>query len=390
MLLSLGFILTLALILGGLLKQLKIPSLLGMILTGIILGPYVLDWIDGSILSISADLRKIALIVILIRAGLSLDIEDLKRVGRPAVLMCFIPATLEIIIIAYLSPKLLGITLLEGAILGTVIAAVSPAVVVPRMINLIEKGVGKKNSIPQLIMAGSSVDDIYVIVLFASFMNMYGGDSFHFVDLIKVPISIITGILLGIGLGYSLVKLFKHLHLRDTVKVMILFSVAFFVIALESILENYIPMSGLLAIMAIGASILSFYQPLAIRLKSKFAKIWVGAEIILFVLVGAAVDISYLSHAGFYSIIILGAGLVFRIMGVLISLIKTPLGWKERVFCSISYLPKATVQAAIGSIPLAEGVAAGNTILVMAVLAILLTAPIGAIGIDNTYKKLLD
>ncbi len=390
MLLSLGLILTLALILGGLLKKLNIPSLLGMILTGVILGPYVLDWIDTDILAISADLRKIALIVILIRAGLSLDIEDLKRVGRPAILMCFIPATLEIGIITWLAPRLLGISLLEGAILGTVIAAVSPAVVVPRMIHLIDRGIGKKNSIPQLIMAGASVDDIYVIVLFASFMNMYGGESFHFQDLIKVPVSIITGILLGIGLGYALVVLFKRLHVRDTVKVMILFSLAFFLIALEGFLEDYIPLSGLLAIMAMGASILSFYQPLALRLKNKFGKIWVGAEIILFVLVGAAVDISYISQAGFYSILILLAGLILRIIGVLISLIRTPLNWKEKIFCSISYLPKATVQAAIGSIPLAEGVAAGNTILVMAVLAILITAPIGAVGIDKGYKKLLD
>lgn len=390
MLLSLALIVTVALILGGLFTRLKIPSLLGMILTGIILGPFVLDLISGEILTISADLRKIALIVILIRAGLSLDIEDLKHVGRPAILLCFIPATLEILIITLLAPLILDITLLEASILGSVVAAVSPAVVVPRMIHLIDSGYGKKNSIPQLIMAGASVDDIYVIVLFASFMNMYSGSSFKAIDLIKVPISIITGIVIGVLLGYGLVLLFKKMHLRDTVKVMILFSVSFFVIAFESYMESVLPMSGLLAIMAIGASVLSFYEPIAKRLKSKFAKIWVGAEIILFVLVGAAVDISYIGQAGILTILLLLVGLLFRVIGVLLSLIRTPLSWREKLFCSISYLPKATVQAAIGSIPLSEGVAAGNTILVIAVLAILVTAPIGAIGIDNGYKKLLD
>jgi len=304
--------------------------------------------------------------------------------------MCFIPATLEIAIITWLAPGFLGISLIEAAILGCVIAAVSPAVVVPRMIHLIDKGYGKKNSVPQLIMAGASVDDIYVIVLFASFMNMYHGKSFNTVDLIKVPISILNGIALGVILGGILVFLFKKMHFRDTVKVMIIFSVSFFVIALESLISEVIPLSGLLTIMALSATILSLCEPVALRLKNKFAKIWVGAEIILFVLVGAAVDISYIGQIGIYSVLLLVIGLLFRVIGVMISLARTKLVWKERLFCSISYLPKATVQAAIGAIPLSEGVAAGNTILVIAVLAILVTVPLGAIGIDNGYKKLLE
>lgn len=390
MLLSLALILLVALVLNGLLTQLKLPGLLGMIATGIVLGPFVLDLIAPEILAISADLRELALIVILIRAGLSLDLKDLKKVGRPAILMCFVPATIEITAITLLAPLLLGISTIEAAILGAVVAAVSPAVVVPRMIDLIDKGYGKKHSIPQLVMAGASVDDIYVIVLFASFMDMYKGAGFNAGNLLRVPVSIVLGLLFGLGVGLVLVAIFKKLHLRDTVKVLIILSTAFVMIYLEDLLKPYLPISGLLAIMALGGTILATYNVLAYRLKQKFSKIWVGAEIILFVLVGAAVDITYIPQAGLGALLLIVLALAARMVGVAISVTATPLTPKERLFSAIAYLPKATVQAAIGSIPLTQGVEAGNTILVVAVLAIIITAPIGAIGIDKGYQHLLD
>lgn len=389
MLLSLSLILILGFSLSGIFNRLKLPGLMGMILTGILLGPYVLNWISNDILAISSDLREIALIIILTRAGLAIDLADLKRVGRPAILMCFIPATFELVAIVLLAPPLFGISVIEAAILGTVLAAVSPAVIVPRMLHLMEGGYGKDKSIPQLIMAGASVDDIYVIVLFTAFMGMYGGDGFSPVMLLKVPVSIVLGIALGITSGLIIVRIFKWLHIRDTIKVMIILSVAFLFVSLETFLKPYVPVSGLIAVMAMGATILETYEVLAKRLKGKFSKIWVGAEILLFVLVGAAVDIRYLSAAGFSAVILILAALVFRIVGVNLSLIKTPLNQNERLFCSIAYLPKATVQAAIGAIPLSAGVASGHLILTVAVLAIMITAPIGAIGIDLTYKKFL-
>lgn len=390
MLLSLALILLVALILNGLLTRLKLPGLLGMIATGIVLGPFVLDLIAPELLAISADLRKIALIIILLRAGLSLDLTDLRKVGRPAILMCFIPATLEIAAIIAIAPNLLHISYIEAAILGAVVAAVSPAVVVPRMIHLIDAGYGKKHSVPQLIMAGASVDDIYVIVLFTSFMDMYKGASFNLLTLLKVPLSILLGIGIGIIVALILVKIFQALHIRDTSKVLIILGTAFLLVYAEVLTENYLPFSSLLGIMAIGVTLLSVYQPLALRLKSKFSKIWVGAEILLFVLVGAAVDVSYIPKAGLGAILLVLAALLARMVGVAISVAGTSLTNKERLFSAIAYLPKATVQAAIGAIPLSQGVKAGNTILVVAVLAIILTAPIGAIGIDGSYKKLLE
>ncbi|HBR03873.1 MAG TPA: potassium transporter [Ruminiclostridium sp.] len=389
MLFSLALIMALGLTLSSLFTRLKLPGLMGMILTGIILGPYVLNLISPNILNISADLREIALIVILLRAGLSLDISDLKIVGRPAVLMCFVPATFELIAVVVLAPIFLHISYIEAAIMGAVLAAVSPAVVVPRMLALMEKGYGRDKSIPQLIMAGASVDDIYVIVLFTSFMGMYQGNEFSVLSLINVPVSVIIGLLVGILSGLLLVWLFKKLHVRDTVKVLIIMSVSFLFITIENVLKPYIPMSGLLAVMSLGGTILKTYEVLARRLLSKFSKIWVVSEIFLFVLVGAAVDIRYLSKAGILSVALILGALIFRIIGVNISLIKTKLNFKERLFCSLAYLPKATVQAAIGSIPLANGIKAGNTILTVAVLSIMITAPIGAIAIDNTYRKLL-
>ncbi|PKM54733.1 MAG: potassium transporter [Firmicutes bacterium HGW-Firmicutes-3] len=389
MLFSLSLILIIGFSLSGILNKLKIPGLMGMIFTGILLGPHMFNLISPDILNISSDLREIALIVILTRAGLSIDINDLKKVGRPAILMCFVPATLEIIAVTLLAPLLLDVTYLEAAIMGTVLAAVSPAVIVPRMLHLMESGYGKNKSIPQLIMAGASVDDIYVIVLFASLMGMYQGQRFSSTTLLNIPISIVIGSFLGIATGLILVEMFKFMHLRDTQKVLIILSASFIFVTLETFMKPYVPMSGLLAVMALGATILKTNEVTAKRLMGKFSKIWVGAEIMLFVLVGAAVDINALSGAGPKSILLVLGALVLRIVGVNLSLIKTKLNLKERLFCSIAYLPKATVQAAIGAIPLSAGVDAGNTILTVAVLAILITAPIGAIGIDYTHTKLL-
>jgi NhaP-type Na+/H+ or K+/H+ antiporter len=390
MLFSLSLILILGFSLSGIFNRLKIPGLLGMIITGIVLGPFALDLISSDILMISSDLRKIALIVILARAGLSLDLEDLKRVGRPAILMCFIPATLEILAIMLLGPSLMGLTLAESAILGAILAAVSPAVIVPRMLYLMESGYGKKNSIPHLILAGASVDDIYVIVLFTAFLGMFQGESFDAASLARVPVSIISGIALGIIFGFSLVRIFKILHIRDTIKVLILLSISFLFVSFEQFIEPYFPVSGLIAVMSMGATILKLYDVLAKRLMGKFSKIWVGAEILLFVLVGAAVNVTLIPKAGIFALILILGGLAGRMLGVFISLLKTSIPKKERLFCSIAYLPKATVQAAIGAIPLSMGIPSGDTILAVAVLSIMVTAPIGAFGIDLLHDKLLD
>ena len=389
MLLSLALILLVGFSLSGVLNKLKIPGLLGMIITGVVLGPYVLNLIDPTILAISSDLREIALIVILLRAGLSMDLKDLRKIGKPAILMCFIPASLEILTITILAPLLLGISYLEALIMGSVLAAVSPAVVVPRMIKLMDEGYGKDKSVPQLVMAGASVDDIYVIILFTAFIAMYQGAGFQAATLLSVPVSIISGILLGVMIGYILVKIFKAIHIRDTIKVLIILSVAFLIVGFQDMINTVLPISGLLAVMAMGGMILFKYPILAKRLTGKFAKIWVGAELILFVLVGAAVDISYLGDAGLNSVLLILVALCFRIFGVYLSLIMTKLNNKEKLFCAIAYLPKATVQAAIGALPLAAGVVSGHLILTVAVLAIMITAPLGAIGIDRSYKYLL-
>lgn len=389
MLFSLTLILIIGFSLSEVFQKLKLPGILGMLLTGIILGPFVLDFISKDILNISSELRQIALIVILTRAGLNLNIKDLKKVGRPAILMCFIPATFEIITITIFALILFNISYVEGAIMGCVLAAVSPAVVVPRMLNLIEKGYGKDKSIPQIIMAGSSVDDIFVIVLFTSFLGVYEGGSFDLLTLIDVPISIILGILLGVLAGVIVVKIFKRIHIRDTIKLLIILSISFAFVSLESLVKIYLPISGLLAVMALSCTILKQYDVLARRLSNKFSKLWVGFELFLFVLVGASVDITQLSSAGFVSIILILGALIFRFCGVFVCLYKTKLSIKEKLFCAISYMPKATVQAAIGSIPLASGVASGGTILAVAVMAIFITAPLGAIGVDMTYENLL-
>lgn len=389
MLTSLALIFLLGLILGSLFERLKLPKLLGMILTGIILGPYALNLLDASILFISADLRQLALVIILTRAGLALDIEDLKQVGRPAILMCFVPALFEIAGVLLLAPRLLGVSLLDAAIMGTVVAAVSPAVIVPRMLRLMEEGYGKSTSIPQLIMAGASVDDIFVIVLFTAFTSLAAGGSFTPMTLVQIPISIILGAIVGALGGVGLSLLFRKVHMRDSAKTLILLSVAFLLIALEEMLEGIIPLSGLLAIMSMGAVLLRQNKSVAKRLSAKFSKLWVGAEVLLFVLVGATVDLQYAISAGVLSVVLIVGAILFRMAGVFVALLKTRLSMKERLFCMIAYCPKATVQAAIGAIPLTMGLGCGQIVLTVAVLAIILTAPLGALGIDLCYDKLL-
>lgn len=389
MLFSLALIFLLGMILGSLFKKLKLPALLGMLLTGILLGPHFFNLLDSSILNISADLRQIALIIILTRAGLNLDIQDLKKVGRPAFFMCFIPATLEIIGMIILASYLFKLSFLDSAILGTVIAAVSPAVIVPKMLKLMEEGYGKKNSIPQLIMAGASVDDIFVIVLFTVFTGLATTGALSFAEFIKIPTSIILGLLAGAILGKILALFFEKIHLRDSNKVIILLSIAFLLVTLEKSITGVIGFSGLLAIMAMGGTIKKFRKEVAIRLSNKFSKLWIASELILFVLVGASVNINYLSSTGILAIILILGVLIFRMFGVFISLLGTPLDRKERLFSMIAYCPKATVQAAIGSIPLAMGLPCGELILSIAVLSILTTAPLASFAIDLTYKKLL-
>ena len=367
MLTSLALIFLLGLLLGSIFIKLRLPALLGMILTGIILGPYSLNLLDSSILNISSSLRQLALVIILTRAGLSLNIEDLKKVGRPAILMCFLPATVEILGTVLIAPKFFNVTIIEAAILGSVLAAVSPAVIVPRMIKLIETKKGTDKSIPQLVMAGASVDDVFVIVLFTSFLNFEKGGNFSATALLQVPFAILTGIIIGYLISLILIKFFKTFHMRDSIKIVILLSVAFLLLELEIYLSRFIPFSALISIMSIGIGILKNYEVLAKRISSKFSKLWVAAEILLFVLV-----------------------LIFRMFGVFLCLIGSNLNKKEKLFTMFAYTPKATVQAAIGGIPLAMGLNCGNLVLTIAVLAILITAPLGALAIDNTYKKFLN
>jgi len=390
MLFSISIITLTALLLSQLFIKLKLPGIIGMLLSGIILGPFVLDLIDPSILSLSTDLRQIALIVILIRAGLSLDLEDLKKVGRPALLLSFIPATIEMVAVIIFAPLFFGISYLDAAIMGAIIAAVSPAVVVPRMIKLMESGYGKEKKIPQLIMAGASIDDVYVIVIFTSLIQVYQGSTVSLLTFLFIPISIILGIFLGILSGLVLSSFFKKFHMRDTIKVLIIFIIGFLFIVLEKTISGFLPISGLVGIMALGGTILKKHMVLAKRLVGKFEKIWVIAEIMLFVLVGAAVDISVIANVGLFALLLIVISMIFRMVGVFISLIRSRLNAKEKLFVGISYSPKATVQAAIGAIPLSLGISSGNLILTVAVLAIIITAPFGAILMDKTYKKLLE
>ena len=395
MLSSLSLIFLVGLAMGAICQRLKLPRIIGMLVTGIILGPYVLDLLDPSILSISADLRKIALIIILIKAGLSLDISDLKKAGRSAILMSFIPATFEIIGYVIFAPVLLKINRVEAAVMGAVLAAVSPAVVVPRMVSLIEQKYGTQKAIPQMIMAGASCDDIFVIVLFTTFLSMVQGGQVNIINFINIPVSIILGILLGAVTGYAMYLFFetayarKH-YVRNSMKVIIVLGVSFLLVSIEIWLEGKISVSGLLAVVSMACVIkMKSTTLVSKRLSEKFGKLWLAAEVMLFVLVGAVVDIRYTLSAGIFAVFMIIIALIFRAVGVLICTVGTNLTWKERAFCVIAYLPKATVQAAIGSVPLAAGLPCGRLVLSVAVLAIIITAPLGAIGIDSTYKKIL-
>jgi len=389
MLFSFALIFLSGIILGSIFNRLKLPQLIGMLLTGIILGPYLLNLLDPKILSISADLRQIALIIILTRAGLNLDINDLKKVGRPAVLMCFVPATFEILGMIIFAPKFLGLGLLDSAILGTVIAAVSPAVIVPKMLKLMEEGYGADRSIPQMIMAGASVDDVFVIVLFTSFIGLASTGSFSMLNLIKIPTSIFFGISVGFLCAILLIYLFKKIHMRDSLKVIIILNISFLLVTFEHSLTGIIGFSGLLAIMSIGTGIQAKNTMLSKRMSIKYSKLWITAEVMLFVLVGATVNIKYALGASIPAILLIITVLIFRMAGVFLCLVGTSLSYRERLFCMIAYCPKATVQAAIGSIPLSMGLPSGNIILTVAVLSILITAPLGAFAIDISYKKLL-
>lgn len=389
MLKSIAFILLLGMFLGWVCKKIKFPSLFGMIITGIILGPYALDLIDSSILSISSELRRIALIIILIRAGLSLNISDLKKVGRPAVLMCFLPACFEMLGMIILAPWLLGVSELEAAIMGAVVGAVSPAVIVPKMLKLMEEGYGTNHGIPQLILAGASVDDVFVIVMFSTFTGLAQGAGASAKSFINIPVSIIVGIAAGFIAGFVLARFFQKLHMRDTVKVIILLSLAFIMVSFEDGYSEIIPFASLIAVMSMGIALQRNREVVAVRLSSKFNKLWVAAEVLLFVLVGATVDLNSAFTAGFGAVILIFGVLVFRMFGVFVCLLRTKLNIGERLFCMLAYMPKATVQAAIGGLPLAMGLSCGNIVLTVSVLAILITAPLGAFAIDLTYKKLL-
>ena len=389
MLTSIALILLSGLFFSFIFTKMKLPGLLGMILVGIALGPHAMNLIDTSILNISADLRQIALVIILTRAGLSLNLTDLKKIGRPAVLMCFVPALVEMVGTIIFAPMLLGITHLEAAIMGSVIAAVSPAVVVPRMIKLIDEGYGKDKSIPQLILAGASVDDVFVIVVFTVLTAFASTGEITGTSFLQIPLSIILGFLLGVIVGLCLVSFFRKVHIRDSVKVMIILSISFLLLELENRLEGIIPVSGLLAIMSMGITLNQKYDVLSKRISIKYNKLWLCAEVFLFVLVGIAVDIKYAFAAGAASVVVVMLALVFRMTGVFLSLVKTDLNKKERLFCMLSYTPKATVQAAIGTIPLAMGLDCGSIVLTVAVISILITAPFGAICIDKLYKSML-
>ena len=389
MLLSIALILLVGMSMGWFCRKMKLPGLLGMLATGIVLGPYVLDLLDPSILGISAELRKIALIIILTRAGLGLDLSGLKKIGRPAVLMCFVPASFELFGMLLLAPKLMGLSILEAAVMGAVLAAVSPAVVVPRMVKLMDEGYGVKEGIPQLILAGASVDDVYVIVLFSTFTGMMQGTGASAIRFINIPVSILLGIAIGLGIGVLLAYFFQKIHMRDTSKVLIILSISFLLVVLEDYLATPITFSALIAVMFIGIGLQRKREVVAKRLSAKYGKLWVAAEVFLFVLVGATVNIDYIGKVGIKALIVIAGALVFRMFGVLVCLLGTEIKGKERMFTMLAYTPKATVQAAIGGIPLSLGFACGESVLAVSVLAIVLTAPLGAFAIGLTYKKIL-
>ncbi len=395
MLTSLSLIFLVGLAMAFICRKIKLPRIIGMLITGIIIGPYVLDFLDPKILGISSELRQMALIIILIKAGLSLNISDLKKVGRPAVLMSFLPALFEIGAFVAFAPAMLHVTVLEAAIIGAVLGAVSPAVVVPRMVSLMEEGYGTDKQIPQLILAGASLDDVFVIVLFSTFVGMAQGGSASIGDFVNIPVSILLGILIGAIFGFIVSRLFELAHshgdsIRQSLKVIITLGAAFLLMSIETWLENIVSVSGLLAVMSMACVVqMKTRKEVSNDLSAKYGRLWLAAEVILFVLVGAAVDIRYTLEAGVAALLMIIIALLFRSLGVIICLIGTKLNRKEKLYCVIAYLPKATVQAAIGSVPLSLGLACGKTVLSVAVLSILVTAPLGAMGMDLSYKKLL-
>ena len=385
----------LGLAMAALCQRIKIPRIIGMLITGILLGPCVLNWLSDSVLGISSELRQMALIIILLKVGLSLNLADLKKVGRPALMMSCVPASFEILAFVIFAPSILHISRVEAAVMGAVLSAVSPAVVIPRMVQLMETKYGTDQRIPQMIMAGASCDDIFVIVLFSTFTNMAQGGSAHVADFINIPVSIFSGIALGAVSGYGLSRFFetayaKEQYVRNSMKVILILGMSFFLMSVETWLKGKISVSGLLAVVSMAAVIRIKCVPgVSKRLSEKFGKLWIAAEVILFVLVGAAVDIRYTMQAGITAVLMIFVGLMFRAAGVSLCMLGTKLNKKERLFCVIAYLPKATVQAAIGSVPLAMGLPCGQIVLSVAVLAILITAPLGAAGMDLTYDKLL-
>lgn len=395
MLTSFALIFLVGLAFASVCQKLHLPRMIGMLIAGILLGPYALDLFDSSILGISADLRQMALVIILIKAGLSLRLEDLKKVGRPAVLMAFLPALFEIFAFILFAPPVLGINRVEAAVMGAVLGAVSPAVVVPRMVQLMDERYGTGKRMPQMILAGASLDDVFVIVLFSTFVGMAQGSGTRIADIAGIPVSIVMGILFGAAVGFVLAWFFEinfsHRHLiRNSVKVIVVLGVSFLLLAVEDWLEGIVPVSGLLAVMSMALVLAMRSVPQVTgRLQEKYGKLWLAAEVILFVLVGAAVDIRYTVQAGMGAVLMIAIGLLFRCAGVWLCMMGTALNRKERLYCVIAYLPKATVQAAIGGVPLALGLPCGSIVLSVAVLSILITAPLGAIGMDATYRKLL-
>lgn len=395
MLLSLAIIFLAGLFAAAVFERIGLPRIIGMLGVGIVVSPYVLGLLDDSILGISSELRQIALIIILIKAGLSLDLSDLKKVGRPAVMMSFVPACCEIVGYVVFAPLLLGVNRIEAAVMGAVLSAVSPAVVVPRMVRLIEEKYGTDKSIPQMILAGASCDDIFVIILFSTFVTMAQGGTVHAADFLNIPISIVLGVIMGALVGMAVYFLFESSYkhnrkIRSSTKVIIMLGTAFLLMSIETLAKPYVAVSGLLAVVAMACVIkLKSEKRVTARLSEKFGKLWIAAEVVLFVLVGAAVDVRYTLTAGISAVLMIFAALAFRAVGVFICMLGTKLSAKERLFCVIAYLPKATVQAAIGSVPLSLGLPCGKIVLSVAVLAILITAPLGSIGIDRSYKYLL-
>lgn len=387
---SLALIILFGMLADHLFRKLRIPGLIGMLIVGIVMGPYVLDVLDPALLEVSADFRMLALIVILLRAGLETRKDTLNRVGKTALIMSTVPAIFEGFVIALIAPSLLGLTYLEGAILGAIIAAVSPAVVVPFMIKFIDQKLGTNKGIPTMILAASSVDDVFVIVVFSMLLGIYtGAGGSIFLKALELPVSILLGIGIGTATGFALYRLFKRYKPRATKTSMIVVGTAVLLTWIEEGLRPYLPLSALLGVMTVGFILLEKSEPMAHQISKKLSKVWVLAEILLFALVGAQVNIHVAWDAGLAGAALIGIGLLARSAGTYLSVMGADFNLKERLFCVVSYIPKATVQAAIGAIPLSAGVAGGETILAVAVLSILLTAPLGALGIDILGKRFL-